>query len=305
MNQREFAMNKILLPLLAAALTAVAPTGMAAVQVHGEATSTGPTIRVQVFADISDPAVVSHSFRLFYPAALEVVSAARNEAVWYFHDGTRTVPQPEPDASSAGSVLFVGGHMDGRSPHAGVTGNHVLLGTVEFRRRDQSVPRFDLSIGRAGQFASFVTVNGQVLEAQPGTVSWQGVDPDAGDQDLDGLADSWEEKYFGTTKSVFYSDDADHDGATNLGEQAMGSDPTDPRSLLRLDVVEGKETLVLEWPSVEGRVYTLEGARELSRFRPLTEGILATPPRNSVELKRSELGEQIFFRVQVDASRAK
>lgn len=271
-----------------------------AVRVHGEATSTGPTVRVQVFADITDAAIVSHSFRLFYPTSLAVESAVRNDSVWYFHDGSRVLPQTAPDTSRPGEVLLVGGRLDARSPRAGVTGNQVLLGTVEFRRTSSATPTFELSIGRAGQFASFVTTAGAVLEALPGVVNWQGVQADSDDQDLDGLNDGWEEKYFGTTKGVFYSDDSDRDGASNLGEQAMGSDPTDPRSLLRLEVVEGKETLVLEWPSVEGRRYTLEGAKQLNRFGTIQEGIASTPPRNTVELKRSELSDIMFFRVRVD-----
>ncbi len=270
------------------------------VQVHGEATSTGPTVRVQVFADIGEASIVSHSFRLFYPSPLTVESAVRNDSVWYFHDGSRVLPQAGPDTSRPGEVLFVGGHLDARSPRAGVTGNQVLLGTVVFRRTGPATPTFELSIGRAGQFASFVTTAGAVLEALPGVVNWQGVQADRNDQDLDGLNDGWEEKYFGTTKGVFYSDDSDRDGASNLGEQAMGSDPTDPRSLLRLEVAEGKETLVLEWPSVEGRRYTLEGAKVLNRFGTIQEGIASTPPRNTVELKRAELSEIMFFRVRVE-----
>ncbi len=295
-------MNSNLLSLqTAAGLIAASPAVDAAVRVHGEAISTGPTVRVQVFADITDASIVSHSFRLFYPAPLSVESAVRNDSVWYFHDGSRVLPQAGPDISRPGEVLFVGGHMDARSPRAGVTGNQVLLGTVEFRRTGSATPSFELSIGRAGQFASFVTTAGAVLEALPGVVNWQGVQADPNDQDLDGLSDGWEEKYFGTTKGVFYSDDSDRDGASNLGEQAMGSDPTDPRSLLRLEVAEGKETLVLEWPSVEGRRYTLEGAKFLNRFGTIQERIASTPPRNTVEIKRSELSDIMFFRVRVEA----
>ena len=301
MNQRDQHMNTKLFSVLAAAtLVAATPAVAAAVRVHGEAASTGPTIRVQVFADITDTSIVSHSFRLFYPAPLVVESAARNDGVWYFHDGARVLPQSGPDTSRPGEVLFVGGHLDARSPRVGVTGNQVLLGTVEFRRTGPATPAFELSIGRTGQFASFVTLSGAVLEAQPGVVSWQGVQSDPNDQDLDGLADRWEENYFGTTKGVFYSDDSDGDGARNLGEQAMGSDPTDPRSLLRLEVAEGKETLILEWPSAEGRRYTLEGAKQLNRFGTIMEGIASTPPRNTVELKRSELSDVMFFRVRVE-----
>lgn len=290
-----------LLALLTGATLAAALTAEASVQVHGEATSTGPTIQVQVFADITDPPMVSHSFRLQYPARdLTVVAATGNDAVWFFHDGVRRLPAPAPDTSIPGTIILVGGRFDARQPRGGVTGHRVLLGTVVFARTSKQTPDFGLRIGWDGRFASFVTADGAVLDTAPGVVTWRTVDRNADDQDLDGLGDAWEEKYFGSTKEAFYSDDGDRDGVTNLGEEAMGSDPTDPRSLLRLDLAAGKETWVLEWPSADGRTYTLEGAKELGRFQVLQEGIASTPPRNTLELKRAELPDTVFFRVRVD-----
>jgi hypothetical protein len=286
----------------AAALTmALAATAEASVRVYGEATSTGPTISVQVYADITSPAIVSHSCKLFYPAALlQVTSATRNDAIWSFNDGTRSLPYAGPDTSTPGEVLFVGGHLDARDPLAGVTGNHVLLGTVAFNRLTPDAPNFDMSIGRTGQFASFVTVNGTILEAQAGQVTVQNVSNDPSDTDLDGLSDAWEEAQFGTTKGVFYSDDPDHDGANNQGEEAMGSDPNDPRSVLRLGIQNEKDKYLLEWSSAEGRTYTIEASRMLGRFEAIKEGITATPPRNTFEFDRSDLGEVFFFRLRVD-----
>jgi hypothetical protein len=277
-------------------------SAQASVRVYGEATSTGPTINVQVFADITAPAVVSFSYKLFYPASqLQPVSAYCNGALWYFHDGTRVVPYPAPDTSTPGEVLFIGGHLDARDPLAGVVGNHVLLGTVEFNRNTQSTPNFDMTIGRAGQFASFVAVNGAVLETS-GQVTIQSVSSDSSDKDLDGLSDSWEEKFFGSTKDAFYSDDPDGDGVDNSGEAAMGSDPTDPRSLLRLAIAGEKEKYILEWNSAEERVYTIEVARSLNRFEVLKDGIAATPPLNTFEFDHAELGDILFFRVRVESA---
>jgi len=294
--------QKTLLGLITAgALGLGAAEAEASVRVYGEATSTGPGINLQVFADITSPAVVSFSFKLFYPAAqLQVVSAQCNSAVWYFHDGSRTVPYPAPDASASGQVLFIGGRMDGRDPLAGVTGNHVLLGTVQFNRSGQSTPDFNMTIGGTGQFASFVTVNGMVLEAAPGQVSIQSVEADAADKDLDGLNDQWEEKFFGSTKNVFYSDDPDGDGVNNIGEAAMGTDPTDAKSLLRLAIIGDKEKYVLEWSSVEGRVYSIEAAKTLNRFEVIKEGIASTPPLNRYEVDAADVASNAFFRIRVD-----
>lgn len=284
---------------LAAALFATPVS--AAVQVYGEATSTGPNIRVQVYADISGASIVSHTFKLFYNASrLQVLAANRNEAVWYFYNGASMVPQTPPATTPAGEVLFVGGMMDARNPRAGVTGNRVLLGTVEFGRNDSSTPSFDLTIGQAGQFASFVTTNGSVLEAQVGQVVMQSVKADPDDQDLDGLRDKWEDKFFGSTRGVFYSDDPDKDGVNNLGEEALGSDPTDAKSNLRLLISDRREVVLLEWDSAEKRTYAIESCKELGKFETWKEGIEATPPMNSFEVDQKELGDARFFRIRLE-----
>jgi hypothetical protein len=286
--------------LLLSLATGTAPS-MASVQVYGEATSTGPQVSVQVFADITGPAIVSHSFKLYYSASqLQLLSAARNDAIWYFHDGTSLLPQGVPVAEPGGQVLFVSGHMDSRNPRTGVTGNRVLLGTVIFARSTTAAPNFDMTIGRGGQFASFVATNGLVLESQVGQVSIKSVASDPNDQDLDGLRDKWEDKFFGGTRGIFYSDDPDKDGVNNLGEEALGSDPNDPNSNLRLIIRERSERVLLEWSSAEGRTYTLEGGKKLGDFEPLKDGIRATPPINSLEFDRGDLGEITFFRLRLE-----
>lgn len=295
-------MNLKLQSLFLAAAVCAAPAS-AAVRVYGEASSTGPEINVVVYADITDTSIVSHSFKLFYNAGqLHVLEAHEDSAVWYLRSGNTSFPYPEPDASHAGEILFIGAHMDGNNPGVGVSGNHVPLGSVRFARSGSATPTFNMTIGRAGQFANFVNTNAAVLEALPGQVTMLAVQPDPADQDLDGLGDSWEQRYFGSIRNAFYSDDPDGDGVNNLGEQAMGSDPTDARSFLRLDITEGRERVHLEWPSAEGRRYTIEGAKELGRFESLKEGIGATTPLNTYEFDRRDLPDILFFRIRVEPS---
>jgi len=297
-------MTKIKILLLAA--TVCATQASASVRVYGEASSTGPNITVQVFADITAPAIVSHTFKLYYPASqLQVLSATRNSAVWYMHNGAAAVPYAAPDTGTPGEVLFIGARMDGRNPLAGVLGTRVLLGTVEFARNTPATPSFDMTIGRSGQFASFVAVDGAILEATPGDVIMQSVKPNPADEDLDGLTDEWEKKFFGSTRAVFYSDDTDHDGANSRAEEAMGSDPTDSNSNLRLFITERRGRVLLEWTSAEDRSYTIEGAKALPDFGKLKEGIPATPPRNTFEFDRGDLPDTFFFRVSVEPLRAR
>jgi hypothetical protein len=305
MNTGELHMKNLLTrPALLLAAALLASPASAAVQVYGEASSTGPNIRVQVFADISSASIVSHTFKLYYNASqFQILSASRNESVWYFFDGARMLPQPPPSAPAPGQVLFISGHMDARTPHAGVTGNRVLLATVDFTRNDSSTPTFDLTIGQTGQFASFVTTNGSVLEAQVGQVIMQPVKADPNDEDLDGLQDKWEDKFFGGTRGAFYSDDPDADGVNNLGEEALGSDPTDAKSNLRLAITDRREAVILEWDSAEKRTYAIEVSKELGKFETWKEGIEATPPLNTLEVDRKELGDPQFFRVRLEAAR--
>ena len=291
--------TKLKLLLLAAVL--LVTRAQAAVRVYGEASSTGPEISVKVYADIADTAIVSHTFKLFYnPADLQLIEATHNLDVWFLHNGSTTVPYAGPNESQPGEILFTGAHMDGRSPRSGVTGNRVLLGSARFARSNPNTPSFDLSLGRAGHFANFVDINALTLEVVPGEVQIFSVKANPADEDLDGLSDQWEKKFFGDT-GVFYSDDKDGDGVNNLGEQAMGSDPTDSNSLLRLTITEGRGRVVIEWPSADERIYSIEGAKRLSDFNVLKEGIKATPPLNAIEFDRSELPDTFFFRVSVQA----
>src|SRR5882672_3328101 len=119
--------------LLAAAMCVTRAS--ASVQVYGEASSTGPEINVEVYADIADTAIVSHTFKLFYNASqLQLLGAAHNTAVWYLRNSNTSFPYPDPDGSRPGEILFMGAHLDGSNPHAGVSGNRVLLGTARFAR---------------------------------------------------------------------------------------------------------------------------------------------------------------------------
>jgi hypothetical protein len=277
------------------------PELQASVRVYGEATSTGPAVQVRVFADISGPAIVSQTFRLSYsPTLLRVASATPHDSTWYFHDGKRLLPQVKPDVATAGQVLFVGGHLDARTAHVGIGGNRILLGSVSFARRTQATPTFELAIGHLGLFASFVTTNATVLEAEPGVVTFQSVAPDVADTDLDGLTDIWEKRYFGDLQAAFYSDDPDRDGANNQSEEAMGSDPTDRRSNLRVSIVPGLEEITLQWTSVEGRSYTIEGGSSLSSLKELKRGIGATPPLNQFAFSRVQLSNTSYFRIRVE-----
>ncbi len=90
-------MNNKLQTLLLAVAVCAAPAS-ASVRVYGEASSTGPEIKVEIYADIADTAIVSHTFKLYYNATqLQLLGANRNTAVWYLRNSNGSYPYLEPD----------------------------------------------------------------------------------------------------------------------------------------------------------------------------------------------------------------
>jgi hypothetical protein len=281
----------------------LAANANAAVTIYGVASSSGPFITVQAYADITDPPIVSYSLKMFYDSKLlEVASASRNDEVWFLGDGTRRVPYLEPDVSRPGEVLFLGAKMDSSQPLEGVTGSAILLGTTVFSRLSSETPTFEVSLGRQGAYASFVTSTGTTLDAVPGAVKWSRVSPTREDQDLDGLSDLWEIEHFKDLRAAFYSDDPDRDGVNNQGEEALGSDPNDAQSNLRLNIVRQSDAVLLHWTSFPDRFYAIEMGDDLGRFRPFETGIKATPPQNDYKLKLPQGAGATFYRVRLETS---
>jgi hypothetical protein len=94
----------------------------------------------------------------------------------------------------------------------------------------------------------------------------------------DGIPDSWRLRYFGTLYNPLSvaSADPDGDGANNWAEYVAGTDPTDPKSCLRLSSVPMLTSqgtgCVLTWPSIAGKQYVIESATALpaANWMPLS-----------------------------------
>ncbi len=85
------------------------------------------------------------------------------------------------------------------------------------------------------------------------------------DQDADGngIADIWEQEFFGT-HGVNPSHDNDGDGANNMMEFVAGTIPTDPKSSFRLSLRHQVGGMSLSIPTVVGRTYRVWGRDSLS-----------------------------------------
>jgi hypothetical protein len=80
------------------------------------------------------------------------------------------------------------------------------------------------------------------------------------DDNLDGLPDDWQIGHWGSDPSQWPSPnvDSDGDGAGNLQEFLAGTDPTDPNSVLRVQLVSTTQGTQLGWDSQPGLMYQVQ-----------------------------------------------
>lgn len=287
---------------LAAALFLV-QTAAAGVAVYGLATCNGPTISVNLFADVTNSPLISFGVQLGYnPAILQLQSAVKNSALWYLSDGTNQIAYMNPDASTPGTVVIIGGKLDGLSPMQGVMGQHVLLGTVSFSRLTQMPVQFSLGFGRPQPFANFVTPLGDVLDPVPGGVTFPGVTIDPNDTNLDGLPDAWEIAHFGSISAYTWSDDPDHDGFNNLQEYLADTDPLDGSSFLHLTgVTMAGPGRLINWQGGVQATQYLERSFALKGTNTIWADIFTNPPPTTISGSYTDpasLSNTVFYRIK-------
>jgi hypothetical protein len=154
------------------------------VDVYAEGAYTDTDLVIYIYADIAgvDP-LCSFGVLLNYDdTRLTVSTATKNENVWYFGTTSAKEPYMDPDTSSAGQIIFIGGKLDTGAPTAGVTGTRTLLGIASFTRDESGAPGttpetyfgISLAVGKGGDYDNFVTVGGTVMEETTGGVAFVG-----------------------------------------------------------------------------------------------------------------------------------
>ena len=169
--------RKSFLWLLTMMMAATSSVALAAdVDVFAEGAYTANDLVVYIYANINTGNLCSYGIMLNYDTInnrLNVPTATKNENVWYF--GTSSVKQPymNPDTSTPGQVVFIGGKLDAGSPAAGVTGTRVLLGKATFTRKESTMGfgttaqdyfGISLALGKAAPYDNFVTTGGEVKD---------------------------------------------------------------------------------------------------------------------------------------------
>jgi hypothetical protein len=119
----------------------------------------------------------------------------------------------------------------------------------------------------------------------------------------DGLPNSWWSTYFPDSSDWVAADDADNDRFTNAQEHALGTDPTDPASLLRItDVSRGPSTVTIVWDSVDGKAYQIEATTDLANSDSWSnkgDQVTADGTSASAEVTPVAEGTKEFYRVRL------
>jgi hypothetical protein len=137
--------------------------------------------------------------------------------------------------------------------------------------------------------------NGQrsLLSAPASGTTW------GADENLDGLPDDWQSRYWGDNQARWPDprEDSDGDGATNLQEFLAGTDPTNAQSVLRLETRQTEQGNFLHYNTQPGLVYQVQVKKSLA-----TEWEDVGLPRFAVGTQDSVLldlaGPEIYYRVK-------
>lgn len=120
-----------------------------------------------------------------------------------------------------------------------------------------------------------------------------------GDLDADGMADDWEQHYFGNLSATSAAD-SDHDGASNLAELRAGTDPTDSQSVLQFrSITRSPRKTTLTFVPTAGRRYVIEHSTDLKAWTTVSEPVLTYPSPQVAQWEDTAAANFRFYRIRL------
>jgi hypothetical protein len=119
----------------------------------------------------------------------------------------------------------------------------------------------------------------------------------ARDGNFDGLPDDWQTQYWGTSPANWPGPqvDSDGDGATNIQEFLAGTDPTDPNSVLRIQISTTSQGPRVQWNTQPGLVYQIQASPDLSSWNNI--GTLRFAPGTNDSMAVAGAGAAAYYRI--------
>jgi hypothetical protein len=176
----------------------------------------------------------------------------------------------------SGYELFI----DDRATPVTVTSNYFVLGQLPPGSTHTFRLKYKLADGRVSPLS----------EAASG-VTW------SEDENGDGLPDDWESLYWGPKADKWpgAAADSDNDGASNFHEFLAGTNPIDPRSVLRTEITFSSQGWRLNWNTQPGFIYQVQITADLAAWTNLGTLRFANGTIDSIQISGST--GAAFYRV--------
>ncbi len=159
-----------------------------------------------------------------------------------------------------------------------------------------------LEAGMSSNTTLLVVCNDAASSTNSVAVSMRVVSPEALlDVDADGLADAWEQAYFGNAANADPQADTDDDGLNNLAEFIAGTCPTNEASrfVLQQSMVPTNGNFILYWDAVTGRTYSVQWTPVIGDpFQPMATNLYY--PCNSYTDTVHGANDAGFYKVGVE-----
>lgn len=117
------------------------------------------------------------------------------------------------------------------------------------------------------------------------------------DLNMDGLPDDWQGQFFGSNPATWpgANVDSDGDGATNLQEFLAGTNPVDPRSVLKIRITRSLQGRFLHWNTQPGFVYQVQTTTNFTDWVNLGQPRFASGYEDSMLIQSGNI--RAFYRI--------